>query len=39
METFADDLAREQFGANVRELKVDLPWSRTFEVQVGARLV
>ena len=39
METFADDLAREQFDANVRELKVNLPWSRTFEVQVGARLV
>ena len=39
METFADELAREQFGAKVRDLKVNLPWSRTFEVQVGARLV
>ncbi len=39
METFAHDLAREQFGANVRDLRVNLPWSRTFEVQVGARLV
>ena len=39
METFANNLAREQFGANVRNLQVNLPWSRTFEVQVGARLV
>ena len=39
METFADDLAREQFGAQVRDLRVNLPWSRTFEVQVGAQLV
>ena len=38
METFARDLAREQFGAKVRELRVNLPWSRTFEVAVGARL-
>ena len=36
---FARDLAREQFGADVKDLKVNLPWSRTFEVQVGARLV
>ena len=39
METFAEDLAREQFSADVRDLKVNLPWSRTFEVQVGAKLV
>ncbi len=39
METFASELAREQFGANVRDLRVNLPWSRTFEVQVGAKLV
>ena len=39
MEKFAGDLAREQFGAKVRDLKVNLPWSRTFEVQVGAKLV
>ena len=39
MEKFAGELAREQFGANVSELQVNLPWSRTFEVQVGAKLV
>ena len=39
MKTFAAELAREQFGAQVRDLQVNLPWSRTFEVQVGARLV
>ena len=39
MENFARNLAREQFGADVRDLQVNLPWSRTFEVQVGARLV
>ena len=39
IESFAAQLAREEFGANVRELQVNLPWSRTFEVQVGARLV
>ena len=38
MEEFARDLAREQFGARVEKLKVALPWSRTFEVEVGARL-
>ncbi len=38
MKAFADELAREQFGARVRELRVNLPWSRTFEVAVGARL-
>lgn len=39
MEKFAGELAREQFGADVSELQVNLPWSRTFEVQVGAKLV
>lgn len=39
MESFASELAREQFGASVRDLQVNLPWSRTFEVQVGAKLV
>ena len=39
MEIFARDLANEQFGTNVRDLQVNLPWSRTFEVQVGAKLV
>ena len=39
MEKFASELAREQFGAHVRDVQVNLPWSRTFEVQVGARLV
>ena len=39
IESFAAELAREQFDARVRELKVKLPWHRTFEVQVGARLV
>ena len=39
MEKFAGELAREQFGARVRDLQVNLPWSRTFEVQVGAKLV
>ena len=39
MEKFAGELAREQFDASVRDLKVNLPWSRTFEVQVGAKLV
>ncbi len=36
-----DDFARElapQFGAEVEKLEVRLPWSRTFEVEVGARL-
>ena len=37
--SFASDLAREQFGTRVRDLQVNLPWSRTFEVQVGAKLV
>lgn len=35
------DFAREiapQFGASVEKLEVCLPWSRTFEVEVGARL-
>ena len=27
-----------QFGAKVDELRVALPWGRTFEVEVGARL-
>ncbi len=39
MAQFARDLARDQFGARVRDLKVALPWSRTFEVEVGAKLV
>ena len=39
IESFAAELAREQFGASVKDLKVNLPWSRTFEVQVGAKLV
>ena len=35
------DFAREiapQFGAKLEKLEVRLPWSRTFEVEVGARL-
>ena len=35
---FARTLASQQFGAKVRELKVALPWGRTFEVAVGAKL-
>ena len=38
IETFARDLAREQFGARVENLRVALPWHRTFEVEVGAKL-
>jgi hypothetical protein len=34
---FAGELA-PQFGANVEELEVVLPWGRTFEVEVGAKL-
>lgn len=35
------DFARQlapQFGAKVEELRVELPWGRTFEVEVGATL-
>ena len=35
---FARDLARNHFGARVRDLRVALPWGRTFEVSVGAKL-
>ena len=35
---FARDLARNHFGARVRDLSVTLPWGRTFEVSVGAKL-
>ena len=37
MEVFARDLA-PQFGARVQDLRVALPWNRTFEIAVGARL-
>ena len=39
MERFARDLARTQFGARLEQLEVALPWNRSFEVAVGARLV
>jgi len=35
---FARELASKHFGAQVRDLKVSLPWGRTFEVAVGAKL-
>ncbi len=35
---FARQLARTEFGAQVCDLEVALPWNRTFEVSVGARL-
>ena len=35
---FARNLASKHFGTSVRELKVALPWGRTFEVAVGAKL-
>ncbi len=35
---FARQLASKYFGARVRDLKVSLPWGRTFEVAVGAKL-
>ena len=38
MEEFARDLAT-QFGARVENLHVALPWGRTFEIEVGAKLV
>ena len=39
IERFARDLARQQFGTRVEKIEVALPWSRTFEVEVGAKLV
>jgi hypothetical protein len=38
IEQFARELA-QQFGARVENLEVALPWNRTFEVEVGAKLV
>ncbi|RYG65730.1 DUF4127 family protein, partial [bacterium] len=35
---FAGELA-PQFGVEVKQLDVALPWGRTFEVEVGAKLV
>jgi len=35
---FANNLARTHFHARVRDLRVALPWGRTFEVSVGAKL-
>ncbi len=38
MSGFARELASKHFGAKVRDLQVALPWGRTFEVAVGAKL-
>jgi len=35
---FANNLAQTHFRAKVRDLRVALPWGRTFEVSVGAKL-
>jgi len=38
MSEMAEKIAREQFGAKLREIQVHLPWGRTFEVDFGAKL-
>ena len=38
MSEMAERIAREQFGAKLREIQVNLPWGRTFEVEIGAKL-